>query len=111
MSSPEYRQAIDRLRARHGDKFVEPLATWEQREYFRNIRVEVVSPSGYRRRGRIGITSGWAPSLMLLPQANSSGSSDLLTDKDIIVAWINNGKPVYVEHDRLQVAVYTGEAR
>jgi hypothetical protein len=104
-----YRDAIKRLAEKHGDKFVEPKTTEIQRFYF-GERVEVVSPSGYKRRGVISITTGWAPSLMLIYRKSNSGSWDLLNDRDIIVAWIDERSVRHrVPHDELEVAVYLAQ--
>lgn len=104
-----YQAAIAGIKQRHGDKFVEPKVTEMQRFYF-GSRVEVVSPSGYTRRGIVTITMGWQPSLMLLSRKGAHGSSDLIDDRDVIVAWIDSkSKRHKVPHDELQVAVYQAQ--
>ena len=104
-----YAKAIADLKHRWGDKFVEPKVTDLQRFYFGD-RVEVVSPYGYTRRGYISITTGWQPSLLLIGRRGQHGSSDLINEKDIIVAWIDSKSRKHpVPHDALQVAVYIAQ--
>jgi hypothetical protein len=89
---------------------VAPKITPQQRYFFGGRRVEVVSPSGYTRRGRISITTGWQPSLMLMHRKGDMGSSDLLDENDVIVAWIDDKSRRWeVNHDKLQVAVYQAQ--
>lgn len=108
-----FKLACDRLRRQWGDTFVAPKPTEDQLRYFNtSIRVEVVSPSGYRRRGYIHMTSGYRPALMLIHRHGSAGSWDLLTENDVVVGAVDErGRLHEVPHDKLQVAVYTGEAR
>jgi len=95
-----YAKAIADLKHRWGDKFVEPKVTDLQRFYFGD-RVEVVSPYGY---------TGWQPSLLLIGRRGQHGSSDLINEKDIIVAWIDSKSRKHpVPHDALQVAVYIAQ--
>ena len=110
-TNEKYDLAIERLRKRWGDKFVEPRTNQKQIWYF-GVRVEVVSPSGYTRRGVIGITSGWAPSLLLVHRRGGSGSSDLLNENDIVVGWVDaKHKLQPIDHDKLQVAVYQSQGK
>jgi hypothetical protein len=75
----------------HGDKFVPPEITYHQLIYFNDgCRIEVTSPSGYVRRGHLGITTGYRPSLLLIPRRGASGSSDLINQTDAVTAWIDN---------------------
>lgn len=79
-------------RATHGDKLdlsnVESVAP-AIRAYFRGARIEVTRTyedgTTWTRRGRVSVTSGWRPSLMLMPRADSRGSSDLLDSTDRLV--------------------------
>lgn len=103
------------LRKKWGDKFVPPKVTgWQAYHYFTRYRLEVVSPHGYRRRGIIGITTGWQPSLLLVHRANNSGSWDILTTDDILVGCSHRTESgrwspmLRSPHDELAVAVYTG---
>lgn len=107
MGIQQYQKAVLNLQRRWGDKFVEPEASNQQKIWFGDMRVEVVSPSGYTRRGTISITTGWQPSLMLIHRRGSSGSWDLLHENDIIVAAITKrSQRIEVAHDKLEVAVY-----
>lgn len=104
-----FNRFLENGRQKWGDKFVPPKTNQQQRAFYHsNTRVEVVSPGGYTRRGCISATTGWEPSLMLMHRRGSSGSWDLLTADDVIVATIIKGKRYPVPHDELQVAVYTG---
>jgi len=88
----KYDSAIARLRARWGAEFTEPDTTREQRGHFRGDRIEVTTTydngETFVRRGRLSITSGWAPSLMLIHRRNTCGSWDLLDKNDKITATI-----------------------
>lgn len=58
--------------------------------YNKNIRIKVgfCDNNGkvYKTKtGTVSMTTGWKPSLMLMLRKNSSGSSYLLSDKDIIL--------------------------
>jgi hypothetical protein len=89
-----YEDAIRRGKAKHGEKFVEPSTNELQRRYFDASRVEVTttyeSGETYVRRGRISITTGWRPALMLMHTRSASGSSDLLKASDVVTAWIDS---------------------
>jgi hypothetical protein len=82
---------INRKRAEYGDRFsATSLADrfWPfVGERNTRITVERTYPSGevYRRSGSVGVTTGWVPSFMLLSRVTSTGSSDLLDDRDRIV--------------------------
>lgn len=86
---------LARFRNRHGDKFVPPKASDRQKEYFgtgQRVEVTTTYPSGetYVRRGTIGITTGWAPALLLMHRRGSMGSSDVLRADDQITAVIDS---------------------
>ena len=85
---------LARFRNRHGDKFVPPKASDRQKEYFgtgQRVEVTTTYPSGetYVRRGTIGITTGWAPALLLMHNVRCVGSSDVLRADDQITAVID----------------------
>ena len=110
VNKSKYEEAMEQGKRKWGDKFVPPKVTTEQRAFFRGPRVEVVSPSGYTRRGVISITGGWQPVLILMHRKGDMGSSDILTTEDVIVAWIGNKSTRHeIKHDRLQVAVYQSQ--
>lgn len=85
---PRYSEWLEAAKRRHGEAFVEPVTTPSQRGWFRR-RVEVTSANGYVRRGWIGVTTGWRPSLMLVHRKNQTGSWDLINCTDAITAWID----------------------
>ena len=110
VNKSKYEEAMEQGKRKWGDKFVPPKVTTEQRAFFRGPRVEVVSPSGYTRRGTISITTGWMPSLMLMHRRGQTGSWDLLKVDDIVTAWIDSRSRKHpVPHDALQVAVYQAQ--
>lgn len=83
----QYEQAIARLRKQHGDKLTPPQGVDHLIKYFGVRRVEVTGPYGVRR-GRIGMTTGWGPALILVPNATARGSSDVLEPEDKVTAII-----------------------
>ena len=96
-----YDDAIARGKARWGDKFTAPQTTPEQRQYFRGPRVEVTttydSGETFVRRGRISITTGWKPCLLLMHRTSDIGSWDTLNSNDRITAIIDRrGKRIEV---------------
>lgn len=84
----QYEQAIARLRKQHGDKLTPPQGVDHLIKYFGVRRVEVTGPYGVRR-GRIGITTGWGPALLLMHRATSMSSSDVLEPEDKVTAIIH----------------------
>ena len=62
------------------------------REHFGVTRVEVTGTwadgTPNVRRGRISVTTGWRPALILMARANSTGSSDVLRPGDKVTAVI-----------------------
>lgn len=88
-----FEQAVARGKARWADRYVEPITTRLQREWFDRGRVEITTTytSGEQaiRRGRIGITTGWQPALILVHRSNDSGSWDALDVNDVVTAWID----------------------
>jgi hypothetical protein len=83
-----YVSTLARFQARHGDKFSAPKDVDHLTRYFNGPRVEVTGPMGVRR-GRISITTGWAPSLLLMHREGTVGSSDLLGPEDRVTAVID----------------------
>jgi hypothetical protein len=53
--------------------------------YENQERIKVKFSSGDIKSGRIGITTGWKPSFMLMLTTRSLGSSWLLNNKDKII--------------------------
>lgn len=88
----DYTDATNRARQRWGDKLdlseVEAV-NWGIRSRFgKRVIVRRTYPSGevWARAGRVGITTGWRPALLLVGRDSSSGSSDLLNADDELVA-------------------------
>lgn len=50
----------------------------------------------YTRTGTIGVTTGWVPAFLLMSRIGSSGSSDVLDEKDQIVAVHRHGHYITV---------------
>jgi hypothetical protein len=92
MSTPtRFELYCARQRAKHGDRFVAPT---DQRwidafnrgvEYRVKVRTEWGSEVS-ERWGFVSLTTGWVPSFMLMRSTRAHGSSDLLSDRDQIVA-------------------------
>lgn len=57
-------------------------------------RVRVTNEHGEVRTGRVGITTGWVPSLLLMHRSNQDGSSDVLGAGDRVLA-IQSGNRYY----------------
>ena len=90
MHRPTYTEVIERLAARHGAEFEAPKGVDHLIRYFGAPRVEVTDTRhGFVRRGRISITTGWRPALMLMHRASDTGSSDLLGPDDRVTALID----------------------
>lgn len=88
----EWERYVERAKREHGDKLdlseVEAVSL-EIRRHFQGARIEVGRYVGtdepFIRRGRVSITTGWRPALMLMSRVDSRGSSDLLTGKDVLL--------------------------
>ena len=85
--SKQYFEVLGRLRTKHGTRFKPPQGVDHLIPYFGMRRVEVTGKYEVRR-GRIGITTGWAPSLLLMRNATSIGSCDVLDPEDKVTAII-----------------------
>jgi hypothetical protein len=93
-----------RLRAQHGERFSPPTGpalidafnkahprSGERGCYRVCIETSYSGEGAWRRWGFVSITSGWAPSFMLMKRRSAHGSSDLISEpKDRIVdsKWI-----------------------
>lgn len=77
------------LREIHGDKFTEAGLASTFRPYYNGPRIEVRTTysdgTTHTRRGRVGITTGYAPVFLLLPRSDSRASSDVLHADDEII--------------------------
>lgn len=90
------------LREIHGDKFTEAGLASQFRPYCHGPRIEVKTTysdgTTHTRRGRVSITTGYAPVFLLLPRRDSRSSSDILHADDEIVRvipdwWSNKWGP------------------
>ena len=62
------------------------LAKKFEHYYESGERIRVRFSHGEEKTGTVGKTTGWKPVYLLVPRADSRGSSDVLTDKDIVLA-------------------------
>lgn len=73
---------LGRLKARHGARFSEAYLVDRFRPWFDGERVEVCRtyPDGttWTRRGRVGMSCGWAPVFLLLSRRGARSSGDVL---------------------------------
>ncbi len=86
----KYEEYITRKRKDYGDRFSEASLAPQFVRYFNSgQRIEVVQRfadgTEYRRRGTVGVTTGWIPAFLLMHRSNQVGSSDVLTTRDEIV--------------------------
>jgi hypothetical protein len=79
-----------RLSIEHGSKFAPDNLAPTFAECF-GQRVEVRFDTGETKRGWIGGTGGWRPSLMLLLRRHSRGSCWLVSEKDSLVRVLDRG--------------------
>lgn len=88
-----FEQTCARLATRHaGKKFTPPsgkhlIDAYNRGDTYR-VKVRTTYPSGYveERWGYVTMTGGWTPSFMLMRRRGQLGSSDLLNERDEIVA-------------------------
>lgn len=73
---------IIRAKKAHGEKFSDAnLSNQYVLAYENNLRIQVRFENGIVKRGRVGVTTGWKPSFILLLRSDSIGSCWMLTDK------------------------------
>jgi hypothetical protein len=85
---------VARGTARHGERFDPSELAEEFRRYYETgERIRVVTTYGqgesaetYTRTGTVGVTTGWRPAFLLIHRSSDHGSSDLLSDRDRVVA-------------------------
>jgi hypothetical protein len=90
--SREWDDLLRRFKARYGDKF-DPVQLHEKfRRYYhtdQRIKVRAYYPESgesYTRTGMVSTTMGWRPGFLLMHRSSDIGSSDVLSEKDEVVA-------------------------
>jgi hypothetical protein len=77
---------LNRKKIEFGDKFDDSDLSKQFGSYLHtDKRIKVKFSYGEVKTGRVGVTTGWKPSFILLLRSNSRGSSWLLSDEDMIV--------------------------
>lgn len=83
MSERSYAEFVERARAKHGAKFDDSnLAPQFIRHFESGERIEIRMKFGEVIRGRVGVTTGWAPVFILMLTTRSIGSSWTLSKDD-----------------------------
>ena len=81
-----YSKFLTRKRREYGDKFSDSdLPSWFVHYFNTGDRVKVTRED-WTRTGTVGVTTGWRPAFLLMHRSNADGSSDVLSDRDEIVA-------------------------
>ena len=84
-----YKDYISKKYNEYGEQFDESCLAQKFIPYFESgERIEVKFSHGEVKRGRIGITTGWKPSFLLMLRRSDHGSSHLLTLNDKILSII-----------------------
>lgn len=90
MNTYAYQQYLDRARHQHGDRFDGSDLYPQFRPFFQGprVRVRTTYDNGetYERTGRVSVTTGWRPAFILIHRSSDHGSSDLLGERDRVVA-------------------------
>lgn len=82
----KYGAMVNRGRARHQGKFSEEGLAPKWKPYYESgARIEVRFSCGTVKRGRVGVTTGWQPSFLLMLRTSDYGSSHLLEEEDELV--------------------------
>jgi len=86
-------QDYERLwRAEHGNRLDLSELHEKFRRYFlshQRVKVRAYYPESgesYTRTGRVGKTTGWRPAFLLMHRSSDRGSSDVLSERDEVVA-------------------------
>lgn len=88
----EFEKYLDRKKRQYGDKFDRSQMPEKfVRYYDSDERVKVVAHypetgESWVRFGRVSATTGWKPSFLLMHRSSDIGSSDLLQERDEVVA-------------------------
>lgn len=87
---PNFQEYITRQEKKWGNKFnPSNLALHLCKYYESQERIEVKTPYGETKRGRIGITTGWNPTFLLMARKNACSSSEILTRGTVIIKVIS----------------------
>ena len=85
-----YQEYITRKKTEYGSKFDETDLSKQFIPFYENVkRIEIEFSYGEKKRGTIGITTGWEPAFLLMLTKRSTGSSYTLRDNDKIIKIIN----------------------
>jgi hypothetical protein len=95
-SEYEYQALLVRGRAKYGEKFNASNLAPQFKPYYRSgarIKVRTTFPSGqtWERTGIVGATTGWRPAFLLVHRSTNLGSSDVLSERDVVIA-VQNGR-------------------
>jgi hypothetical protein len=96
-----YTESVQRGRREHGDKW-NPSALDAAAQFVPYFgtgqRIRVTRDYGnesWTRTGRVSRTTGWRPAFLLMYRSNATGSSDVLSPEDQIVA-VQNARGQYI---------------
>lgn len=80
-----FQEYIDFKKTRHGDKFVTSDLNPDFIPYFLNNKKVEVDFGYEKKRGTIGVTTGWKPCFLLMLTKRSTGSSYTIGKNDKVV--------------------------
>lgn len=86
-----FNEYVARGKREHGSRFSSGALADKFVRYFENgkrIEVSFRDSAGVeyaRKRGTVGVTSGWVPVFLLMLRSNSMGSIWALSDRDVIL--------------------------
>jgi len=83
MKSYEY--LIERKRILYGEKFDDSKLNQNFIRYYENEERITVDFGHEKKRGTIGITTGWKPCFLLMPRKDSTGSTYTIGENDKVV--------------------------
>lgn len=102
----EFDNYVDRKKREHGDKFDAAELHQKFRSYFHSeqrVKVRAYYPDSgesWTRTGRVSATTGWRPAFLLMHRSSDRGSSDVLSERDEVVAVQRSGKYVTIKFCR-----------
>lgn len=98
MGYREFDDYVSRKQQEHGDKF-DASELWQKfwKYYGSDTRVKIRayypdSGESYTRTGRVSATTGWKPAFLLMHRSSDRGSSDVLSERDEVVAVQRGGR-------------------